>query len=266
MPTVEENKKTWDDGIYKWSFQGDEWSAAWGNPSMQWYGTILPRIHRFLPTDSILEIACGYGRWTQFLKNLCHHLEVIELSDECIQACKKRFSESIHIKYHLNDGKSLDMISDNSINFVFSFDSLVHADETVMNAYISQLPRILKEDGVAFIHHSNLGEYSHAYSRIRKIPRLENLLTRLGILEKTLHWREFGVSAKLVEALAKAQGLKCISQEVLNWGTKRTQIDCFSTIVKETSSLARENRFYRNSNFMQEVSNLSLISSLYSKK
>lgn len=262
MPTVNDNKKTWD-GLYNWSNQGDEWSASWGGPSMQWYGTILPRIHNFLPTQNVLEIACGYGRWTQFLKNLCEKLEIIDLSDECIQACRKRFSKDSNIKYHLNDGKSLEMISDSSIDFVFSFDSLVHADETVMKSYISQLPRILKADGAAFIHHSNLGYYYHRYSGIRKIPKLEGILKKLGILEKTLHGRDFGVNAKLIEGIAKEQGLQCISQEVLSWGTKHAQIDCFSTIVKDTSALARKNRYLRNANFMQEVNNLFNLSKLY---
>jgi SAM-dependent methyltransferase len=262
MPTVDENKKTWD-GDYQWTYRGDEWSVAWGGPSMQWYGTILPRIHRFIPTDSILEIACGYGRWTQFLKNMCHKLVVVDISEECIRACKQRFSECSHIEYHLNDGKSLHMISDASVDFVFTFDSLVHADESALKAYISQLPRILKDEGAVFIHHSNLGEYRTIYSRIRRIPKLEELLRRLGILDKTLHWRDFGVSAKVVEDLAEEHRLKCISQEVIPWGTKRAQIDCFSIIVKDNSSLIRNNRILKNANFMQEVRYLSRLSDLY---
>lgn len=264
MPTVDDNKKVWD-GEYQWSNRGDEWSVAWGSPSMQWHGTILPRIHNFIPTDRILEIACGYGRWTQFLKNMCRNLAIVDLSEECIHACRQRFSGCSHIEYHLNDGKSLHMVSDASVDFVFSFDSLVHADESILKAYISQLPRILKDEGVAFIHHSNLGEYQAMYSRIRSIPKLEGLLIRLGILEKTLHWRDCGVSARVVEELAEEHGLKCISQEVIPWGTKRTFIDCFSTIVKGRSSSARDNRTLRNDNFMREVQYLSRLSHLYAR-
>ena len=149
---------------------------------MQWYGSIFPRIIQHLPSNRILEIACGYGRWTQYLKDLCSNLVVVDLSSECIQGCKKRFSDCPHIEYHINDGKSLDMISDSSVDFLFSFDSLVHADESVLKAYLSQLPRILTDNGVAFIHHSNLGEYADIYSKIRAIPYLERILTGLGVL------------------------------------------------------------------------------------
>ena len=262
MATVYANKKVWDGG-YQWTNRGDEWSVDWGGASMQWYGAILPRIHSHIPTDNILEIACGYGRWTQFLKNMCQNLVAIDLSEECIQACRHRFSDFSHIEYHMNDGRSLHMIPDNSVDFVFSFDSLVHADESVMNGYLSQLPRILKSDGAAFFHHSNLGEYQAIYSKIRKIPKLEGLLMQLGILEKNLRWRDFSVSAKIVERLAEGHGLRCISQEIIPWKTKRLSIDCLSTIVKDGSSMYRNNRIFRNVYFTREVGYLSQLSQLY---
>ena len=262
MPSIEENKSYFD-GNYNWTDRGYEWSAAWGGPSMQWYGTILPRIKSYIPTNRILEIACGYGRWTQYLKDLCKNLVVIDISGECIQACKQRFSECSHIEYQVNDGTTLDMIPGSSVDFVFSFDSLVHSGEPVMKAYICQLGRILTNAGVAFIHHSNLGEYDGAYSRIRKIPKLEGLLVRLGLLEKNLHWRDFSVDAKKVERFAEENELRCLSQEIIPWGTKRMFIDCISTIAKNNSSVNRGNRIFRNRRFMEEVRYLSLLSHLY---
>ena len=262
MPTIDDNKIVWD-GRYNWTRRGDEWSAPWGGPVMQWYGTIFPRIKSHVPTDRILEIACGYGRWTQYLKDQCKHLIVIDLSAECIQACRQRFSECSHIEYHENDGKSLDMIPDASVDFVFSFDSLVHANEAVMEAYLSQLPRLLTKDGTAFIHHSNLGEYRTRYARIRRIPNLEGLLARLGLLEKKRHGRDFSVDAGKVAALSEKHGLRCISQEIIRWRTKKMFIDCMSTIVRDNSSGVRTNRVLRNTKFMQEAQNLYQLSQLY---
>jgi SAM-dependent methyltransferase len=230
---------------------------------MQWYGTILTRVHSYLPTGSILEIACGYGRWSDFLKDMCERFVAIDISNECVEACRKRFAQSQHMEFHVTDGKSLDMIPDASIDFVFSFDSLVHADKAVLEAYISQLPRILKEDGVAFVHHSNLGEYSDLYAKIHKIPRLEKMLGRLRILDKSLRWRDFSVSAEMIEVCTQRYGLKCISQEIIPWRTRRTKIDCFSTIVRSASSLARDNRVWRNGKFMREVKYLLRLSRLY---
>ena len=90
MPTIEDNISFWN-GTYNWSKGGEEWSKTWGSSYMQWHGTILPRIRAFLPADTILEIAPGYGRWTEFLKDYCTSLMIVDLSEKCIKACRERF-------------------------------------------------------------------------------------------------------------------------------------------------------------------------------
>jgi SAM-dependent methyltransferase len=262
MPTVTENKRYWD-GLYSWNDGGEEWSRPWGGVASQWYATVLPRIYPIVPVATVLEIGCGYGRWTHFLKGLCERLILVDLSTECVATCKKRFSGSPHIEYHLNDGKSLDMIADASVDFVFSFDSLVHADTSVVSAYVRQLARILSRDGVAFLHHSNLGEYRRMYSKIRRIPKLKHLLVQLRLLDPYLHLRDPDVSAADVERLTEESGLRCISQEIIHWRTSRAMIDCLSTIVKQGSSMERSNRVLRNAHFMREAENALRLSQLY---
>ena len=230
---------------------------------MQWYGTILPRIHAFIPAKNILEIGPGFGRWTQFLKEVCNELSIVDLSSKCIDACKKNFSSSSHISYYVNDGLSLSMIPDNTVDFAFSFDSLVHVDNTVMAQYIAQLSRKLVRNGVAFIHHSNLGEYSNQL-RLHKIPKIQHVLKRLGVIEESFHWRDPSVTAAQIAHHARENGLRCTSQEIVNWGTKKALIDCMSTMVKEDSIWSRENRIFRNPSFMNEGIYLSELARLYS--
>ena len=64
---------------------------------------------------------------------------MVDLSEKCIEACRKGFASSSHISSHANDGKSLGMIAEKSIDFVFSFDSLAHAEADVIEAYLVQL-------------------------------------------------------------------------------------------------------------------------------
>ena len=169
MPTVKQNREYWNQD-YEWTKQGEEWSAVWGGSEAQWFGAILPRIHAFVPTGTILEIAPGFGRWTTYLKKYCEYLAVVDLTEDCIKACQQRFASDSHINYYVNDGKSLAMIQDKSIDFVFSFDSLVHAEAEVIEAYLNQLAMKLSQNGIGFIHHSNLGKYQQAFSLIDKIP------------------------------------------------------------------------------------------------
>ena len=267
MPTVKENTAAFN-REYNWDGEGEEWSLPWGGTSMEWYGSILPRIHPFLPVHTILEIAPGFGRWTQFLKDYCENLIVVDLSEKCITACRERFSNTSHITYFTNDGKSLDMISDKTIDFAFSFDSLVHVDDNTMSAYVSELSRKLKPNGVAFIHHSNFGEYNFygkVASKIEKFKSISKMLKKIGLLDEVKEqWRSSRMTAKRMQLYAGENGLNCISQELITWGTNRVLLDCISTLVKEDSMGAKSNNKLKNHSFMKEAQYLSRLSQLYS--
>jgi ubiquinone/menaquinone biosynthesis C-methylase UbiE len=269
MPTADDNKSVWGSS-YDWSEAGDEWSRAWGTAAMQWHGTLLPRIRSFLPAGTILEIAPGFGRWTQYLKEQCSNLFVVDLSEKCIERCRERFADSSHITFHVNDGTSLDMVANDSVDLIFSFDSLVHAEDAIMSKYAAEFSRTLRQDGVAFIHHSNLGEYA-TYRRwqsvLSKIPRLLGALQRLGVLDNVRsQWRDPRMSAAKMRAYAAENGLQCISQELVTWNTKRVLIDCISTMAKTNSSRAGSNRVLRNAAFMMEAQNLRKLARVYDPK
>jgi SAM-dependent methyltransferase len=238
MPTLEDVKREFSRNE-AWKDFGDEWSVAWGNARVQWYGSIMPRIQRFVPTDTIVEIAPGMGRWTQFLAGLSNRLEIVDVAPNCIEYCKKRFSHIHHIRYHVNDGHSLSMIEAGGANFVFSFDSLVHVQWNVLKSYLREVQRILSPDGVAFLHHSNLGAI---------LP---------GDTIQT-HWRGEDVTADLVKQECERIGTGC-AQELINWGNDSGHLlDCFSLIGKTVPNCR-----YTNCEFMAEASALRKVASLY---
>jgi len=252
MPTVEYNLRWWDEK-YDWSHEGEKWSSAWGGSEAQWYGTIFPRIHAFLPAYSILEIAPGYGRWTQMLKESCEKLVIVDLANSCIESCKKRFHKDTHITYHVNDGKSLAMVEDATVDFVFSFDSLVHAEADVIEIYLAQLSRKLTPNGVGFIHHSNIGVY------------VDPLTGELPDFLYNEHMRATSMTARRFKEFCSAVGLQCIAQEIINWGTKAALIDCFSLFTRRDSVWGRPNLIYINKSFMDEASYLRKVMLLYAK-
>src|SRR5262249_813227 len=133
---IEENRNTWYN-VYDWSERGEEWSIAWGGSEPQWFGSFYPRMHRYLPAPTILEIAPGFGRWTRFLTRNCKRLIGVDLSKVCIEASRKRFAGK-PAEFHANDGTSLDMVADRSIDFACSLDSLVHAEAAVLRSYTQQ--------------------------------------------------------------------------------------------------------------------------------
>lgn len=126
---------------HDWSSAGDEWSVGYGGTGAMWAWTILPRIAALLSSEHILD----------------------------------------HVEFHLNDGTSLAMIEDDSIDVVLSWDSLIHVEDDVLSGYLTQLATRLRPGGVGFFHHSNLAEYRRRGSR------------RLSIANE--HWRATSVSA-----------------------------------------------------------------------
>lgn len=265
MPTIRENISTWNNPATWDSFDsGDAWSTSWGNPNNQWLRVVLPRIQRYIPAGRILEIAPGFGRWTNYLKDLCNKLIVVDLNELCIQKCKERFSTDTHIDYYVNDGKSLSMVPDGSIDFAFSFDSLVHVEADIMEAYLTQLAKKLKPDGVAWLHHSNVGSYRWLFLDRGNFHVLSYGFTKLFGFQS--HFRSWSMTAEGFEAMAQKAGLITISQELINWETKpRYLIDCISVCTPKNSIWAMPNRKLLNRRFMDDANYSNGLYSLYGK-
>jgi hypothetical protein len=235
---------------YDWKDAGEEWSETWGGSKAQWSGAILPRIRDCLPVATILEIAPGFGRWTNYLKDYCEHLWIVDRVEACIEACRQRFAADSRVSCYLNDGRSLAMFPDESIDFVFSFDSFVHIKREVVEAYLSQLATKLKIGGKGFIHHSNLGEYAHAM-RERLPQSIRKLLIKTKVLDSEYR-RTPTMSAELFGALCRQHGLHCLSQELINWRGTRL-LDCFSLFTRTDSKEQSATQVLRNPNFMREA-------------
>jgi SAM-dependent methyltransferase len=213
MPSIRENRKTWKS--YGWGERGDEWSRCWGSTETLWNGTIMPRIHQRVPCGHLLEIAPGYGRITRFLVGVCDRFTGVDLTPNCVKSCRRRFADRDHATFHLNDGKSLDAVEDRSVDFAFSWDSLVHVDSDVIGAYLHGLARKLKPGSFAFLHHSNLGEYVDPENGTVTVPNE--------------HWRDPTVSAAGFRETCREAGLTCVSQELVQW-LSDDLIDCFSVV------------------------------------
>jgi SAM-dependent methyltransferase len=238
---------------YDWKEAGEEWSQPWGSSAAQWTGTIFPRISECLPTGAILEIAPGFGRWTHYLKDYCDELWAVDKSSKCIEACQERFASDPRVRCVLNDGLSLSMIPDSSVDFVFSFDSFVHPHREVVEAYLRQLGTKLKIGGRGFIHHSNFGEYVDSPRE-----RLPDALAKPLIKAKILDWahhRNPSMTAETFRVLCAQNGLHCVRQELVNWRGRRL-IDCLSFFVRMDSAPKDAAKIIRNPNFMREAARI----------
>jgi ubiquinone/menaquinone biosynthesis C-methylase UbiE len=273
MPTLAQNLEQWDDQR-NWGDQGDAWSYEFGGTEALWWFMLYPRIHRFLPASVILEIAPGHGRWTQFLQHLCESMVAVDISEKCIEHCKRRFAGSNHIRFYANDGSSLAEVPDDSVDFVFSFDSLVHVESDVVEAYVAQLAKKLKRDGVGFLHHSNMGSYRGRLAildRYRRLPlRFRSRILKENHMEWLLSinsqgWRASSMTAKLFREYCGRAGLKCIGQELINWHRGRCLIDAISVFTKPGSRWDRQSVCVENDKFVESAALTARLAQLYSR-
>jgi len=235
MPELDWNKAVFD-GNYDWRQGGEEWSAPWGGSEAQWFGSLYPRLHRLLPAGRILEIAPGFGRWTRFLIPACSAYVGIDLAAACVNACRTRFANVPHAQFVQNDGFSLDAVPDGSIDFVFSFDSLVHAEIDVFRAYIPQLLRKLTPAGMAFLHHSNLKGFDNPDGA----PH---------------HERARSVSGREVANLVAQSGGKVAIQEWITWDGVGP-IDCLTTFGRAGVNGDKKTVQLVNVKFMEEAATI----------
>jgi len=246
MASVAENQVMWQERC-PWEGGGDEWSSAWGSTSTLWHATIFPRIQAFLPAKNILEIAPGFGRCTQYLESQAATLVGVDLTTKCIDACESRFAGKNHLTFEQNDGYSLPMIPDDSVDFVFSWDSLVHAEADVVRSYLLELSKKLHEGGTGFLHHSNLGSFLDAQGRL---------------MISNPHWRGTTMSAKLFRDYCKEASLVCLAQETVAWGGVGLN-DCFSLFCKDESRLGTSPLVAENTTFWDEVLSLKSLERFY---
>jgi SAM-dependent methyltransferase len=264
VPEIEEIRATWDSDA-GWTAAGDEWSGPWGGTEPLWWGTLMPRIHSWVPTGTILELGPGHGRWSQYLKDLCSELILVDVAPQCIESCRRRFPDAAHIAYHVGDGRSLPMVADGSVDFAFSFDSLVHAEADVMDAYAAELARTLKPDGVAFLHHSNMGAYRRAAALARRLPdRLRKRLVIRGLVVNTYAWRAESATAARFAAACERNGLAVVGQELIPWEYGRQLTDAISLVTPRGSRWERPRVTRENPHFMDEARALARAAPLYS--
>ena len=179
---------------YDWKDAGEEWSERWGTSKAQWSETILPRIKDCLPAITILEIGPGYGRWTEYLKDHCERLIVVDRAAECIDACRSRFAADPRITGYVNNGGSLDMIPDASVDFIFSFDVFVHINHAEVSSYAAEFARVLKPGGVGIVHHGTVGgARGGSRSNLTQDAMMDILRSRcLSVIESVDEWRDEG--------------------------------------------------------------------------
>lgn len=128
----------------------------WGDPedSNDRLGNYLELKNRLIalttPQTTILEIGSLGGKWTQYIRH-AHKIICADINDLGFEYIKKKIHQD-NIEFYLTKGDELYGIADQSVDVIFSLDSLVRAPKRCIKNYFKESARVLKQSGVIFFH------------------------------------------------------------------------------------------------------------------
>ena len=199
-------------------FNHNYYDVAEGDTELQWKDHIWPVLSEFDLTCT-LDLAAGHGRISQKLVEHASKVYAVDISEEAVDFCKRRFADVDKVVVIRNNGFDLSDIPDEHLTAIVSIDSMVHFDSDIVRRYIREFERILKPGGRGYVWHSN---YSSDPA---------------GDIQDTYHWRGF-MSKELFAHWCHKEGLKVISQQTTDNASPDTvfkDVDCRTLFVKPDS-------------------------------
>ena len=105
------------------------------------------------PESTVVEIGPGGGRWTRYLLGV-KRLYAVDFHQELLDELAKNFDQPNIVRIK-NSGSDFPGVPSASADLIFSFGVFVHLDLPIIESYLSEMRRILKPDGVAFLQYSD---------------------------------------------------------------------------------------------------------------
>jgi len=105
----------------------------------------------FVKNDTvILELGSLGGKWTQFLIK-AKEVICVDINENGFDYIKNKLPFE-NISFYLSKGNELKGIESQSIDMIFSIDTLVRVNKKFINDYFSEFARVLKPNGKLLIH------------------------------------------------------------------------------------------------------------------
>jgi ubiquinone/menaquinone biosynthesis C-methylase UbiE len=137
----------------------DDFSNEWGavnkiNPRLGDYTKVAEDITKFgqkFTNGECLDVGCLDGKWATVLANSFSKVHLTDLTDLLVDHLSLKLQDKMG-RFYKTRGDELKGFDPESIDFVFSMDSLVRAPKKSIFNYFSEFHRILRHGGLIYIH------------------------------------------------------------------------------------------------------------------
>lgn len=119
---------------------------------------ILPLLR---PDAVVLEVGSGTGRIMQHLAPSCAEVHGVDISAEMVERGVQRLSRLGNVRFHLGNGYDLGMFEDGKFDLVYAWVVFQHLPKNVAYNYMTEVRRVLKEDGLFHFQVPNLLRADH---------------------------------------------------------------------------------------------------------
>jgi ubiquinone/menaquinone biosynthesis C-methylase UbiE len=212
VPSIEESARAvaapWKESAYY--DDAERWMQVFWRAE-----TIFRRLFDTLDLGTVLELACGHGRHSEYIAARCGSLILMDIHRENIDYCRQRLQSFGNIEYHVNNGYDFHPVASNSLTSIFCYDAMVHFSPDLVQSYLQDTGRVLVSGGHALFHHSN---YPAPLERhYGQNPHARNHMTQA-----------------LFEEYTRAAGLEMVETIIMPWGGT-PDLDCLSLVAKALS-------------------------------
>jgi SAM-dependent methyltransferase len=115
------------------------------------------------PQVDVLELGCGGGKFSAHLRPRTRTLLCADISADMLARTRKHVGEGEDVDYLKLNGRDFAGVADASVDFIFSYDVLLHLQPQNVFSYLLAARRILRPGGVFLIHAINLAAPGGAY-------------------------------------------------------------------------------------------------------
>ena len=112
----------------------------------------------------VVDAACGEGYGSRILSDFAEDVIGIDIDKETIERAAKKYELIKNIKFLVGSVEKLEL-DDKSVDVVISFETIEHVDSGIQNSFLSEIKRVLKDDGILVMSTPNKAIYSdlHGY-------------------------------------------------------------------------------------------------------
>lgn len=136
----------------------------------------------------VLEIGCGAGRVSSYVAPHCKKLFCVDILDEALKLAKNELEQFDNVEFKKVNGYDLKCFPDKRFDLVYSFATFIHFDFELALAYLKEIKRVLKKNGIFVIEF-------HPMDEIKYLKKLEKKILKRGGIAYYTHdldkWRFF---------------------------------------------------------------------------